>query len=257
MIPLILAALLQSVPHDPSPRVVYEGQWEVQQHSNGSGNYARSSVAGASVTFTFGGGYVALKSDRWWDLGRANVYVDGQLVATITQYGTPTYGVTSWEWAGATEQHVVRVVVQGVGCGAATCWTDVDGWVVEACERPPLYSNDGPTCAVERQSLECACGEMLEWDRVVGASEYDVERDGQVVGVTYFKPGGVNDEGGLVEDDPGTRWWPARDEPPPVEGRLYVYTVRACWWRDGVRLCSVGESNAVLYRGSPLTVIGE
>jgi large repetitive protein len=84
------------------------------------GSYARHGTKGASMSWTFVGtsarlGFVAARTN-----GKALVYIDGKLRATLDQYGSTsarrTYSVTGLTNA----QHVLRVVVAGLRSSTAT-----------------------------------------------------------------------------------------------------------------------------------------
>ncbi|MBI5198311.1 MAG: putative Ig domain-containing protein, partial [Nitrospirae bacterium] len=72
------------------PALVYQGSWAFSADGSASGggyNYSSDTGTPGRVTLTFSGSEVRWISDVWGDLGIANVYLDGNLDATVDLYG--------------------------------------------------------------------------------------------------------------------------------------------------------------------------
>lgn len=128
-----------------------------------------------------------------------------------------------------------------------------------ACEAPPLFSMDGPTCTLESMTVECGCSECLDWTATPGAAWYEVTRcevdTGRCVTVGDTRPrnrdGYVDDEGRTVAATIATGWCVAWDAPFPAPSRYYDYTVRGCREDATGKVCSTTPSDPVRYAGSP------
>ena len=108
--------LMPGTYEDNNSAMTYTGGWTEEQHSNysdGSGKYSAS--IGSAVTFTFEGTgfelYVPSNASR----GKVNVYIDGKLVASPSQYTSSQklnnmyYSIDGLENKG----HIVKVEVAG------------------------------------------------------------------------------------------------------------------------------------------------
>lgn len=131
----------------------------------------------------------------------------------------------------------------------AACAIDPASGLEEIVFFPPELV--GPTCAPERQDVECGCSECLTWEVVEGVTGYEVERVTVSSGATY-----LYDLPLQLFVDPVTQevttfqqmiWCPAKGVPFPREGTLYAVRVRA--YRPGPILGD--PSNEVVYRAAP------
>jgi hypothetical protein len=113
-----------------STAVKWSGTWSTSTTSSASGRTVRSTTrSGASATFTFSGrsvGWVAYLAST---LGRASVYVDGRLAATVDLHAS----TTAWRrvafarrWS-ASGTHVIRIVCRAT---SGRPRVDVDAFVV-------------------------------------------------------------------------------------------------------------------------------
>ncbi|MGH3074697.1 MAG: hypothetical protein ACRDQC_07220 [Gaiellales bacterium] len=115
-----------------SPKITYSGSW-TRHASNGAwnGNVMSSSAAGDSARFTFTGRRL------WWIApmgvggGKARVFVDGQLKATVdlgVQPGSFTRRQTAYQqsWP-ASGTHTIRIVIVGT---TGRPRVDIDGFAV-------------------------------------------------------------------------------------------------------------------------------
>lgn len=102
-----------SVAEDGAASVVYSGVWATAGDATARGGVLHESVTAASAaTFTFTGRDVAWLSERGPVNGRAAVYVDGKLVATVDLHATADTAaaiVYRRHW-GARATHVIRIV---------------------------------------------------------------------------------------------------------------------------------------------------
>jgi hypothetical protein len=101
---------------DPSSAISYAGTW---RSASGSGYIGRkvkyATARGARATLSFTGRSVAVVGPKGPTRGRANVYVDGRYVKTISLYSSSYRArqvifVYNWSSSGA---HRVKVVVSG------------------------------------------------------------------------------------------------------------------------------------------------
>lgn len=110
--PIVSSRLIQQT----STVVHYGKTWSSQSNSGFSGGSAKyAKAAGAYATMTFSGRSVTWVSTRGTDRGKARVYVDGSLVATIDLYSPSTnYRAQSFAktWS-AVGTHTIKVVVLG------------------------------------------------------------------------------------------------------------------------------------------------
>ena len=115
---------------DSTSLATYSERWKAATISSASGNhtkYAKSS--GALSTFTFTGRAVSLVAPRSSSRGKADIRVDGVLVATVSLYRSSTdarHHVWSRSW-GAVGPHVVTVTVRGTSGHPRF---DIDAWTV-------------------------------------------------------------------------------------------------------------------------------
>ena len=127
----------------------YNGHWFTANDASYSGGSINSAVdAGAGVTFTFNGTSVTWMGyrDQW--SGLAQVYIDGNLQATVDTYLSPSQAQTStWSVNGLPPgQHVLDIVATGTDdgvSGGSWIWVDafqVSGSVTAA---PPSISAGG------------------------------------------------------------------------------------------------------------------
>ena len=100
---------------DDRASVITYGSWLGTRNTRASGgSYRRSSVPGASTTFTFTGTSVTWVAAQTPSLGIADVFIDGRRVDTVDEYATSTIWEVAHTYAGLTDaKHVVRVVVRG------------------------------------------------------------------------------------------------------------------------------------------------
>jgi hypothetical protein len=102
------------------------GQWSTSSCVCWSGgSVATSSTVGATASFTFHGGSLALISDKAAQRGIAEIYIDGTLASTVNTAGATKNRVVVFQhrWK-APGDHKIKVVV-------ASGRVDVDGFVVD------------------------------------------------------------------------------------------------------------------------------
>ncbi len=115
--------------------VSYVGSWYT--HSQGSfsgGSSAQAMDPGISATFTFTGVGVRWMGyrDEW--SGIANVYLDGQLQATVDTYATPSQAQTEiWRASGLTAAtHTLQIKMTGThNASSAGSWVWIDAFDVD------------------------------------------------------------------------------------------------------------------------------
>jgi bacillopeptidase F len=103
-----------------SPTLTYT--WQVVKTSLASGGaYIRSDLSGATTSFTFRGTRVDWYTVLGSSMGRAKVYIDGVLKASVDNYAATTqYGV-SRSFSGLSDAvHTIKIVVLGTHRPAAT-----------------------------------------------------------------------------------------------------------------------------------------
>jgi hypothetical protein len=101
---------------DSDARVTYSWQWatEADPTANGASLHTASAV-GAAARLAFTGRDLAWVAETGPGKGRAKVYLDGVLKATVDLYAasdTPRRIVFRWHWSSA-GSHVIRIVVEG------------------------------------------------------------------------------------------------------------------------------------------------
>ena len=108
----------------------YSSGWRSATISSASGNHTRYATAnGSSTSFTFTGRAVSLVSPRGSTRGKAEIRVDGLLVATVNLHRRsrdPRRHVWSRSWA-SVATHVVSVTVLGTSGHPRF---DIDAWTV-------------------------------------------------------------------------------------------------------------------------------
>jgi len=126
------------------------------------------------------------------------------------------------------------------------------------CLAPPLYDMSGPACPPSAQVIECRCSECAMWDAVDGAEWYDVHRVDQdgtvhsVIGSSKVHPSYYDEQGVLHPREMDTFYCFAQDASTPIDGRRYVYTVRACS-AEWIPTCGEWSAESVTYIGAPIT----
>jgi hypothetical protein len=128
--------------------------------------------------------------------------------------------------------------------------------ILAVCLTPPLFDGSGPSCTPARQDIECGCSECFTWTPAIGATRYEVLRRNQDGTSGWI--GAPARHGGFIDTEDGTpvpleletQWCVAKDLRMPIEGRLYVYEVRACnaW---GCSTWSGAAGSSVNYRAAP------
>jgi uncharacterized protein (TIGR03437 family) len=136
-----------------SSAVRYSGSWFNNSSATFSGGSATQAMdAGSSATFTFTGTAIRWIGyrDEW--SGIANVYLDGQLQATVDTYASPFQPQTAvWSVSGlAAASHTLTITVAGSHDGSyAGSWVWIDAFDVDAGNSaPPAASSAvGPQVA--------------------------------------------------------------------------------------------------------------
>jgi hypothetical protein len=92
--------------------VTTTGSWSTTTSSSASGGSYRSTTAGsATATFAFTGRAVAWAARTGSGFGKAKVYLDGKLLATVDLGGTAASRRVVFAWSGATSaSHKLRIV---------------------------------------------------------------------------------------------------------------------------------------------------
>ena len=108
----------------------YSSSWKSATISSASGNHTKyAKGSGAVATFTFTGRAVSLVAPRSSSRGKADIRVDGVVVATVSLYRSSTdarHHVWSRSWS-AVGPHVVTVTVRGT---IGHPRFDIDAWTV-------------------------------------------------------------------------------------------------------------------------------
>jgi beta-lactam-binding protein with PASTA domain len=129
------AAFRLAVTQQNVPAVVYTGTWTTSTDSTASaGSQAFATSAGATATYTFTGRNIAWAAVRANNRGRAEVRVDGTLVATIDLYQSSTTAavrrVVFQQAVTPGVSHTIQVRVLGTKTAASTgTRVDVDAFV--------------------------------------------------------------------------------------------------------------------------------
>lgn len=125
---------------DATDRAVYSVGWNDAGYRSYIGGEAQYAVdAGETVTFTFYGATVEWIGPKGPTRGEANVYVDGELAATVDTYArhfSPTADLYTASF-GARGLHSIAIEVVGT---AGRPVVAVDGFAVEAGAQPPCPS---------------------------------------------------------------------------------------------------------------------
>jgi uncharacterized protein (TIGR03437 family) len=131
----------------------YNGQWFTTNGASYSGGSVNSSVdAGAGVTFTFNGTAVTWIGyrDQW--SGIAQVYIDGNLQATVDTYLSPSQAQTpTWSVSGLSPGvHVLNISATGTqntASGGAWVWVDALQVSGSVTPQPLTFSSGGVVSA--------------------------------------------------------------------------------------------------------------
>ena len=112
-----------------STAIRWAGAWSTQSGAAFSGGSVKwASTAGAGASYTFTGRQVALVTTKAPNRGKAKVYLDGALQATLDLGGTAVNRTVAWRYAWtASGTHTVRIVVVGT---AGRPRVDVDAFIV-------------------------------------------------------------------------------------------------------------------------------
>jgi fibronectin type 3 domain-containing protein len=111
----------QSVPvtyEEEDPSISVEGLWVIEQYEGPTNGKIRvAEDAGSRLHFQFKGRQVQIIAAKYWTCGSANVYIDGELVATVDMYSSsPTYKVVDFDMPGLKYgDHILTVEVVGSG----------------------------------------------------------------------------------------------------------------------------------------------
>jgi hypothetical protein len=107
--------------------------WQARSASSASaGRYARADLAGASVSISFRGTGIDWYTVLGPSMGKAQLWVDGSLNATVDNYSAATaYGVRRSLRGLADRIHVLRIVVLGQKRSASTGnFIAIDRWLI-------------------------------------------------------------------------------------------------------------------------------
>jgi Glycosyl hydrolases family 2, TIM barrel domain/Glycosyl hydrolases family 2, sugar binding domain/Glycosyl hydrolases family 2 len=134
---------------DSDPSIVYKGTWYHQQNAYSSagyrGTWSISQTAGDSATLTFTGTSIKWIADTQFNMGMADVYLDGGLVAHDVDLfsplndrgGTPPQGghyqqVLYGRSGLPNGQHTIEIVVTGhANPQAQGAWVNIDAFAVD------------------------------------------------------------------------------------------------------------------------------
>jgi hypothetical protein len=111
----------QSVPvtyEEDDPSISIEGLWVNEVYEGPTNGKIRvAEDTGSKLHFRFTGRQVQMVAAKYWTCGSANIYVDGELVATVNMYSeTPTYQVVDFDMPGLKhKEHVLTIEVLGSG----------------------------------------------------------------------------------------------------------------------------------------------
>ncbi|MFN8631296.1 MAG: CSLREA domain-containing protein [Chloroflexota bacterium] len=123
--PSIKAALVQQT----ASTLRWSGSWTTSRTASASGGSMRSSSrAGASVSYTFTGRNIALLTTRAAGRGKARIYINGSLKATVDLGGATSYRYIAWQLRFSTSAtRTIKVVVVGT---SGRPRVDIDGFIV-------------------------------------------------------------------------------------------------------------------------------
>ena len=103
---------------ESDPSIVTEGLWVIEKYEGPTnGQILVAGDAGARLHFHFTGRQVKMIVARYWSCGSANVYLDGELAATVNMYSPDTtYMVVEFDKPGIKHgAHVLTLEVLGTG----------------------------------------------------------------------------------------------------------------------------------------------
>ena len=103
---------------EDDPAVTFEGQWVIENYEGASGgSIIVAGTAGERLHFTFTGRQVKLIAANYWTCGDARIYIDGELMGTISMYNyDPVFQTVDISVPGLKyKQHVLTLEVVGSG----------------------------------------------------------------------------------------------------------------------------------------------
>jgi hypothetical protein len=103
---------------EDDPAVSVQGFWVIENYPGASGGSIRvAGTLGERLNFTFTGRQVKLIAAKYWTCGDARIYIDGQLMATVSMYSyDPVFQTVDISVPGLKyKQHVLTVEVVGSG----------------------------------------------------------------------------------------------------------------------------------------------
>jgi fibronectin type 3 domain-containing protein len=103
---------------ESDPSIIREGLWVIEKYEGPTnGQILVAGDAGAKLHFHFTGRQVKMIVAKYWSCGSANVYLDGELVATVNMYSPQTtYLVVDFDAPGLKYgEHVLTLEVLGTG----------------------------------------------------------------------------------------------------------------------------------------------
>jgi hypothetical protein len=119
---------------ESDPAVTVEGLWVIENYPGASGGSIRvAGTAGERLHFTFKGRQVKLIAANYWTCGDARVYIDGELMTTVSMYSRdPVFQSIELSVPGLKYgEHVITVEVVGSGNPeAAYNFVNVDAFEV-------------------------------------------------------------------------------------------------------------------------------
>jgi len=128
---IVVDAMTSSLKLQSAPALAF-GWGGVAATGLSGGKAVRANLGGAAAQFTFRGTSVAWTTVVGRDMGRASIYVDGALKATVDNYASATaYGVVRRVTGLSDAVHTVRIVALGTRrTGATGTWVVVDRFTV-------------------------------------------------------------------------------------------------------------------------------
>ncbi|MBN2027921.1 MAG: hypothetical protein JW854_14310 [Actinobacteria bacterium] len=117
-------SVVQPVPTTPviyeenDPAVTVQGNWVIERYEGASGgSIIVAGSAGERLNFTFTGRQVKLIAANYWTCGDARIYVDGELMGTVSMYSyDPVFQSIDISLPGLKyKQHVLTIEVVGAG----------------------------------------------------------------------------------------------------------------------------------------------
>ena len=103
---------------EDDPSIGVEGLWVNEAYDGPTNGKIRvAEDTGSKLHFNFKGRQVQMVAAKYWTCGAANIYIDGELVATVNLYSaTPTYKVVDFDMPGMKYgDHVLTVEAVGSG----------------------------------------------------------------------------------------------------------------------------------------------